>query len=115
MRGAPWGGHLGRQTEPRWDLQIVGGVERSAMVWIVRWADGSALGSTDGEWGGVEWSAMVWTVRWADGAALGTTIAGGVEWSGAPWYGQLGGQSEPHWEIQMAGGVERGAVGWALR
>ena len=75
-RGAPWGGQLSRQTEPRWKLQMAGGVERSAVRWAVRWADAAVLGSTDGGRTGVEWSAMVWTVRWADGAALGSTEGG---------------------------------------
>ena len=79
MAGEQWYGQIGGQTEPRWEIQMAGGVEWSALVWTVRWADGSALGSTDYECGGVEWSAMVWTVRWADGAALETTDG---EWSG---------------------------------
>ena len=37
-------------------------------------------------------------------------MADGLEWSGAPWYGQLGGQTEPRrWVPQMVGG-ERGAT-----
>ena len=61
--GAPWGGQLGRQREPRWVIQMVGGVK-------VRWADGAALGSTDGGRVGEE---RRW---WADGAALGSTDSG---------------------------------------
>ena len=53
-RGAPWGGQLSRQTEPRWKLQMVSGVERSAVGRTVRWADGAALGTTNGGWSGVE-------------------------------------------------------------
>ena len=83
--GTPWYGQLGGQTEPRWKLQMVSGVERSAVGWALRWADGAALQNTDG----------------------GRT---GVEWSGAPWYGQLGGQTEPRWEIQMEGGVGWGGA-----
>ena len=47
-RVAPWYGHLGGQTELRWELQMAVGVEWSAVGRTVRWADGAALGSTDG-------------------------------------------------------------------
>ena len=82
MGGVEWSGG---QTQPRWELQTAGEVERSAVGRTVRWADGSA---------GI--------YRWR------------VEWSGAPWGGHLGGQTEPRWELQMAGGVERSAVGWTV-
>ena len=65
---------------------MVSGVERSAVGWALRWADGAALGSTDGGRTGVEWSAMVWTVRWADGAApLGSTDGGRGKRSDMEW------------------------------
>ena len=79
-RGAPWGGHLGRQTEPRWDLQMAGGVERSGVGRTLRWADGAALGNTDGG-------------------------RSGEERSGED--SQLCGQTESRWNLQMVGGVER--------
>ena len=50
------------------------GVGWSAVGRTVRWADADAIVNTDGGW--LEWSAMVWTVKWADGAALGTTDGG---------------------------------------
>ena len=51
--------------EPRWILQMVGGVEASALASAVRYyADGAALETTDGR--GVEMSAVAWPVRKAE-------------------------------------------------
>ena len=56
---------LDRQTEARWELQMVGGVEGSALASGVRYyADGAALETTDGR--GLEMTAVAWPVRKAE-------------------------------------------------
>ena len=57
------------------------------------------------EWRGAR--DVGWALSWADGAALGSTDGGrsGEERSGED--SQLCGQTEPRWNLQMVGGVER--------
>ena len=71
------GGHLAGQTEPRWDLQMAGGVERSAVGRTVSYVGRRSRAGIYRWW--VEWSAVGRTVRWADGAALRSTDCGQSE------------------------------------
>ena len=58
------GSLVGRATEPRWELGILGGVEESAVAWTVRY--------------------------YADGGTLTCNYRWWAAWRGAPWRGQLG-------------------------
>ena len=70
--------------EPRWVLQMVGGVEGSTVAWAVRYyADGAAPSCNNRWWAalrGAPWRGQLG--RQSDGAAMGT--ADGEQGGGEP-------------------------------